>query len=190
MQWYDEILDIPDGFVDKCETYTKMLLNYTKTHNITALKNSHEVYENIVDAVYPLRYLKAKPKCVADIGSGAGFPGLLMALFMKDVEFYLYEPLKKKSAFLHLAKAELKCKNVHIKNQRIEDEKDMIYDLVVSRAVTKTELLLDLSKNITDEKTTYLLFKGSNLEDEKYKNFHHEIFEKGSRKYLFIKDVK
>lgn len=192
MSWYDEIsdLNLPDEFAKKCEAYSQLLMQYTKTHNITAFKNKEDILKNIADAVYPLRYIKTTPKYAADIGSGAGFPGLFLAMAMEDCHFSLYEPLKKKSAFLHWVLAKLQISNVSVKSIRVEDEKDKMYELITSRAVTKTQILVNLCENIYDENTTFLLYKGSQLDDEDYKQYKYKIYENNTRRYLFIKDIK
>ncbi len=176
-------------FEDKIQLYSSLLLQYSKIHNITALKTKEEIIDNIEDSIFPLRYLEFRFQNIADIGSGAGFPGLFLALKNPHVKVTLYEPLYKKSAFLNLAKVKLGLKNLHVKSIRVENEKDIIYDLIVSRAVTKTKTLLDLSKNISDQNTSFLLYKGSSVDEELDKNLNYEIYKKANRHYVIIKGV-
>lgn len=187
--WHEEIDDIslPKNFLDQAKIYSSMLIKYTKTHNITAFKSKYEIYKNIADSVYPIRYLDFTPKSIADIGSGAGFPGFHLALAFPDTEITLYEPIAKKSAFLHWAKAELGVMNVSIKSKRIENERDITYELIVSRAVTSTKTLLGLCENVRDEKTSFLLYKGSSVDKELDENEAYEIYSKEDRRYVFLK---
>lgn len=189
-QWQSEICDInlPLDFYEKEEIYTKMLLKYSKTHNITALKTKDEVYKNIIDSIYPIKFLNFDVTKMADIGSGAGFPGIHLALSLKECEVYLYEPIAKKSSFLHWVKAELKLKNVTIKSTRIENEKDIIFDFIVSRAVTQTKDLLGLCKNISDKDTHFLFYKGSNVKEELDKMQNYNLHVKDDRHYLFLRE--
>ncbi|NOX16492.1 MAG: 16S rRNA (guanine(527)-N(7))-methyltransferase RsmG, partial [Epsilonproteobacteria bacterium] len=94
----------PQNFSKNCETFTKLILNYNKIHNITGAKNKKQIEENIDDSIYPIRFFKKDIKKAIDVGSGAGFPGLILAMYLPDVHFTLFEPIKKKSSFLHLAK--------------------------------------------------------------------------------------
>ncbi len=177
-----------DEFVKKEKIYASMLLNYTKTHNITALKNENEVIENIKDSIYPFKYIDLNIKNVADIGSGAGFPAIHLALMYENINFTLYEPIKKKSAFLHLIRAKLGLLNIQIASKRAEYEKEKKYDLITSRAVTCTNSLLDICKNLVHEKSRFLLYKGSSVYDELKENIDFEIFQKNNRNYVYIKD--
>ncbi len=186
--WADLEFKLSDDFFQKCGTYVQVLLKYNKTHNITAFKSKDEILFNIHDSIYPLNFLEKKPKSIADIGSGAGFPGLFIALVLPESKVSLYEPLKKKSAFLHLAKSALKLKNVEIKSIRVEQEKQQKYDLIVSRAVTKTQLLLDISKNICSQDSSYLLYKGSRAKEELDEQIKAKIHTVGDRRYVFIKE--
>lgn len=190
--WHDDLDDmsLPENFIVQAEIYSSMLAKYTKTHNITAFKSKYEIYKNIVDSVYPIRYLDFSPKNIADIGSGAGFPGFHLALALPETNVTLYEPIAKKSAFLHWVKAELRVTNLSIKSKRIEDEKDTTYDLIVSRAVTQTKMLLNLCKNIKNQDSSFLLYKGSSVDEELDEELDFKIHTKGDRRYLFIKGEK
>lgn len=181
--------NLSDDFYEQEKIYTNMLLEYSKTHNITALKSKDEIYKNIHDSIYPIKFLDFNIKKMADIGSGAGFPGIHLALVLKDVEVYLYEPLKKKSSFLHWVKAELKLKNVTIKSSRIENEQDIVFNFIVSRAVTRTKDLLSLCKNISDKNTHFLFYKGSSVKEELEKMQNYALHVKDDRNYLILKDV-
>ncbi len=177
-----------DEFIKKEKIYTSMLLNYTKIHNITALKNEAQVVKNIKDSIYPFGLVDLHVNSVADIGSGAGFPGIHLALMYKDIEFTLYEPIKKKSAFLHLVRAKLGLSNVQVSSKRAEEELEKKYDLITSRAVTKIDALLAICKNLTHEKSRFLLYKGSSVKDELKLDLSYDIFTKNERNYVYIKD--
>lgn len=175
-------------FMEKEKIYTSMLLDYTKIHNITALKNQKEVIENIKDSIYPKKYINLDIKSVADVGSGAGFPAIHLALVLKHLHFTLYEPIKKKSAFLHLIRAKLGLSNVEISSKRVEFESEKKFDLITSRAVTNVDTLLKICKNITHENSHFLLYKGSSVELELSKDMSYDVHKKGDRRYIYIKD--
>jgi 16S rRNA (guanine527-N7)-methyltransferase len=129
-------------------------------------------------------------KSFADIGTGAGYPGLIIAIAKKDKEAYLIEPRAKRVAFLNIVKATLGLKNLTILQKRVEELEDLKVDLITSRAVTNTNLLLNLTQNIKKESSSYLFYKGSMLENElkeaKIKNY--KVVCKDDRNYLYIKE--
>lgn len=190
LSWRDDIsdLELAENFYEKIDTYASLLLQYTKTHNITALKTKDEVFENVVDSIYPVRYLNPKPLYIADIGSGAGFPAVPLSLAMPNSQITLYEPLVKKSAFLHWIKAKLELTNVVIKLKRIEEEEEK-YECIVSRAVTDIPTLLRLCSKCADAHTRFLLYKGSSVGGELSGEMRYEIYSRKNRNYVLLKDV-
>lgn len=170
------------------ETFITLLLHYNKTHNITGLKTKDEIKINIQDAIFPIKYLK-NIKTAIDVGTGAGFPGLILAMAMPQTFFYLVEPISKRSAFLHLVKAKCNLQNVKIINDRIENLKPFKVDLITSRAVTKTDLLIKLAHDFITPDTTLLFYKGESVEDELDKKFSYNIVKRDKRRYLFIKGI-
>ncbi len=182
-----------DEFLAKCEIFADTLLNYNKTHNISGAKSKEKVFDNIFDAVFPVKFLETdKIKKAIDVGTGAGFPGLLLAMYLPEIEFTLFEPILKKTAFLYLVKSKLELKNVTISNSRVEKSSFFEVDLITSRAVSSTKLLIDLTKNFIKKDTVMLLYKGSSIEQEleelrEIKNY--DIINNKKRKYLIIKDL-
>ncbi len=179
-------LEFEDEFFDKAMEFMELLLAYSKTHNITALKDKNSIAENILDSVYILKFIKFKNLQICDIGSGAGFPAIFLAMCLKDCKFDLFEPIAKKSSFLHLVKVKLKLDNICIKTQRIENQKDKKYDLVTSRAVSDTKILLKLCKNISLQNTQYLFYKGSSVLEELKGLKNYKLWNRADRNYLLL----
>ena len=177
----------PKDFIKKCKIFTELILKYNTVHNITGAKNKNQIGENIKDSIYPVKFVHAKLKNVIDAGSGAGFPGLILAMYLPDVHFTLFEPIKKKSSFLHLAKSTLNLKNVDIISQRVESVEAFKVDLICSRAVSKTSLLINICKNFIDKETTLLFYKGSSVDEELENLKDYQIYKRGNRNYLIIK---
>lgn len=176
-------------FHKKCEIFTALILKYNKIHNITGAKNKKQIVQNIQDSIYPIKFLHVKIKNAIDIGSGAGFPGLILAMALPDIKFSLFEPIKKKSSFLHLAKSALNLKNVDIISQRVEEVEAFPVDLICSRAVSKTEQLASICKNFISKDTTLLFYKGSSVDEELDKFKDYKIYNHGNRNYLIMKDL-
>lgn len=178
---------IADNFNKNCENFTKLILSYNKVHNITGAKDAQAIKANIEDSIYPIKYLPGGIKNAIDVGSGAGFPGLILAMALLDIHFTLFEPIKKKSSFLHLAKTTLNLQNVDIISQRVEKAEAFDADLICSRAVKKTDILMQICKNFISEKSILLFYKGSSVEEEIEDLANYKIYKNGNRNYLFVK---
>ncbi len=182
--------NLPENFWPKVEIFIELLLKYNQTHNITGAKNKEAAMKNVEDSIYPLNFLHVKTiQKAIDIGTGAGFPGLLLALALPETHFVLFEPIAKKSAFLHLAKSTLELKNVEVSTNRVEKVTPFKVDLISSRAVTNTKMLISLCKDFIDPQTLLLFYKGE-LVQEEIEGLHNcEIHQKGKRNYLIMKDI-
>jgi len=170
---------------EKLEKFTKELLRWNKTHKLTNY-NEEEIKEQIKDSLYPLEKIK-DAKTAIDIGTGAGFPGLILAIAMPQTKWYLVEPLKKRYSFLNYIKTILNLKNTQIVPKRLEEAEIEKADLITSRAVMPTKDILKIAKPYLKKDGTILLYKGSNVLDE-LEGIKASIISKGKRNYVFIKD--
>lgn len=178
-------INLPDDFFKNVQKYKEHLFKWNKIHNLTGAKNEATIDEFIYDAVYPVSFLP-KAKNLLDIGTGAGFPGMILAFGLPDVQVTLVEPLKKRVSFLQFIKADLGLNNVRVVNKKVQDMDKEIFDIVTSRAVTDTNMLLELSKEFRDEKSLLLFYKGEKVYDEVSKELKHKIIKKENRHYLLI----
>ncbi|OUR74780.1 16S rRNA (guanine(527)-N(7))-methyltransferase RsmG [Arcobacter sp. 31_11_sub10_T18] len=181
-------LEFENKFYRRCAQYTSLLQQWGKVHNLTAELQDEKIDTNILDSIYPLKFLNDF-KSFADIGTGAGYPGLLLAMARPDAQAVLIEPRRKRVAFLNFVKNALDLKNVEIICDRVENVKDRSFDLITSRAVTNTSLLMDLTKDISSAKTEFLFYKGSMLDSEIQDASlnNYEIINVKDRNYLYIK---
>jgi len=177
--------------MEQFKKYSQLLLQYNKIHRLSGAKNSAEVEANIEDSLYPQNFVDFNAfKHVVDIGTGAGFPGMILAIAFPHVHFTLVEPLMKRTAFLHLVKSTYDLKNVTIESARIEDVEAFDADLITSRAVAKTGFLLDLAQNFISNETQFLFYKGEGVFDEVDDTMDYEIIPREKRNYLYIKGLK
>ena len=184
-------LDFDTLFYERCEKFIDLLQDWGRTHNFTSPKalGRAEIEANIIDSVYPLRFLNHFDS-FADIGTGAGYPGMLLAIARPDAKCALIEPKAKRVAFLNFVKNILKLENVEVIHNRAQDVAPRTFDLISSRAVTNTSLLLSITGNLSSRDTEYLFFKGSLCEQEvdEAKLANYEIHSVGDfRNYLYIK---
>ncbi|MDN5088103.1 16S rRNA (guanine(527)-N(7))-methyltransferase RsmG [Aliarcobacter butzleri] len=183
-------LKFEDKFYEDCEVFVKLLQQWGTIHNLSGRLTRDNIYENILDSLYPLTFIQ-KYESFADIGTGAGYPGLILAIALRDTKAYLIEPRIKRVSFLNFVKATLKLDNLVVLCNRVEEVKDLQVDLITSRAVTNTSLLLDITKNIKKPNSSYLFYKGSMLESEleNAKVNNYKIVNKKDRNYLYIKGL-
>jgi 16S rRNA (guanine527-N7)-methyltransferase len=178
-------LELPDNFFYNIQKYKEHLFKWNKIHNLTGAKDEETIDEFIYDAIYPISFLP-KVKTLMDIGTGAGFPGMILALGLPDTQVTLVEPLTKRASFLQFIKADLGLKNVTVVKKRVEEMQSEVFDIITSRAVTDTNMLLDLSRNFRDENSKLLFYKGENVYDEVDKTLKHKIIKTKNRHYLLI----
>lgn len=178
-------IKLPDNFFYNIQKYKEHLFKWNKIHNMTGAKDENSIDEFIYDAVFPVSFLP-KANTLLDIGTGAGFPGMILALALPDTKVTLVEPLTKRASFLQFIKADLGLENVRVIKKRVEEMEDEIFDIVTSRAVTDTQMLLNLSKNFRDENSKLLFYKGQRVYDEIDESIKHKIIKTKNRHYLLI----
>ena len=185
----NERIILEEEIIVKLENFASLLNEWNQIHNLTGAKTIDAIYVNIVDSLYPLTFIE-RPKTLLDVGTGAGFPGLVLAIALPHTEVVLAEPLKKRVSFLKYAAIDLELGNVSVEAKRVEKVVHEPFEMISSRAVTNTKLLLDLTKEISDNKTEYLFYKGSRVFDEVSDVQHqldYDIVQKNQRNYLYIK---
>ena len=184
-----EEITLKEEIIIRLESFASLLHEWNQIHNLTGAKSIDAIYVNIIDSLYPLTFI-SEPKMLLDVGTGAGFPGLILAIALPNTAVVLAEPLKKRVSFLKYAAIDLSLGNVSVEGKRVEHITHDAFDLITSRAVTNTKLLLELTQNISNEKTQYLFYKGSRVFDEVADVQHqlkYDIVQKNQRNYLYIK---
>ena len=183
-----ENINLPDNFFYNVQKYKEHLHKWNKIHNLTGARDNDTLDNFIYDAVFPVSFLP-KVKTLMDIGTGAGFPGMILAFALPNTQVTLVEPLVKRASFLQFIKADLGLGNVTVIKKRVEQMDPQIFELITSRAVTDTKMLLKLSENFRDEKTKFLFYKGEKVFDEVrdgVKDMKHKIIERQNRHYLLL----
>ncbi len=151
--------------LDKCTRLAQLLVTANKRVNLTAITDPREVaLKHLVDSLAPLPHVPQGAR-VADIGSGAGFPGLVMAIFRPDMELASVEAVRKKSSFQRHAVLELGLTNVKTYNIRAEKwseqgEKAVFFNMVVCRALAGLDTILDWASPMLNPGGIILAMKG------------------------------
>lgn len=163
--------------INKYETYLNELRKWNNSTRLVQEKTLDDYWNrHILDSIQLIPFLRQYHKII-DIGTGAGFPG--MALAISGIEnISLCESMLRKCVFLNEIKR-LTHTNVNIINKRVEDIDLQSYDLILSRAMTEIFDLLNLFKNVSREThVRFLLHKGKNYQNELIKaqnDFHFKF---------------
>lgn len=161
-----------DKFLKNNEIIEKKLAYFYNMHincqiNLTAIKERNEFYlKHYYDSIYYFQEYGAPCGTLADIGSGGGFPGIVLGIFYPEVEITLIESIGKKCRFLEQAVKELELSNIKVRNTRVENIKDEKYDIITARGVSTVKELLNNTKNISHSNTKWIMYKGEKLESE------------------------
>tara|TARA_B100001057_G_scaffold492259_1_gene584323 strand:+ start:524 stop:1189 length:666 start_codon:yes stop_codon:yes gene_type:complete len=158
------------------DEYEKILKEWQKRFNLIGNSTVNKIWSrHFLDSALAYEGLKSllveknkKSFSLIDVGTGAGFPGLVIALLFAETkinsDIYLIESNQKKIKFLNAVIKSLNLR-VTVINNRVENE-NVKYDYIVSRAFAPLEKLLKLIQNIYDQKTTLILFKGKTWKKE------------------------
>lgn len=147
--------------------YFELIAEYNKVMNLTGIDDYEGVYlKHFYDSLTVADKIAAiEPKSIADVGSGAGFPGIVLAIYFPEIEFTLIEPLTKRVKFLQVVVDELELENVELLNERVEDI-DRKFDIVTSRAVARLNILLELCAPVCEIGGYVLTLKGPKVTEE------------------------
>lgn len=153
--------------LDQFQQYYLLIAKYNKVMNLTGIDDEAGVYlKHFYDCLTICEQIdQYKPTTIADVGSGAGFPGIVLAIYYPDIQFTLIEPLTKRINFLQVVVDELKITNVELVNKRVEDIEEK-YQLVTSRAVARLPILLELCAPICQVDGYVIALKGPKVIEE------------------------
>jgi 16S rRNA (guanine527-N7)-methyltransferase len=184
-------IEVSEVQLHQLETFTVLLQEWNKIHNLTGAKHLKDIYPNIVDALFPCTFIK-EPTSILDVGTGAGFPGMMLAIAYPNIKTVLCEPRNKRASFLKYVAMELGLSNVVVVKKRVEAYDHEPFGLISSRAVTDTKMLLELTEHLQSVHTHYLFYKGEQVFSELEavsETLMYDIIEKNQRNYLYIKGV-
>ena len=154
---------------EQLEEYYKVLVEENKKYNLTSLTTLEDVYlKHFYDSLTLYKIIKLNNESICDIGTGAGFPGLVLKIVFPNLKVTLVESNKKKCNFLNIVKEKLNLDNLIIINARAEDYSKTnreIFDIVTSRAVAPLKHLLEYSIPLVKVNGHYIAMK-SNIDNE------------------------
>lgn len=153
------------------EKMVNLLQQWQNKFNLVSRNSLADVWtRHIADSAGLFKYLPAEVDSVYDLGSGAGFPGLVLAIMAKEIypsaKFTLIESITKKTLYLNAVKDALMLDNVCIINARAEDLTLPPADVVTARAVASLDKLLNCVFKLTSRQTKLIFPKGKTYQDE------------------------
>lgn len=164
-------LDLSNDILNNLEIYADFLLDYNEHTNLTAIKTKEEVYlKHFYDSLTLTKLVSFTNEKLLDVGTGAGFPGLVLAIVFSNLEITLLDSNNKKTTFLQECVKKLSLSNVTIVNSRAEDYTKIHreeYDYVTSRAVAELRILLELNIPALKVHGKFLVMKGKTEEEIK-----------------------
>lgn len=174
--------DLPnrDLLVHKAAKHLRLIAEANEYMNLTRITSAEEAaIKHVYDCVAPWRCF-AGARRIMDAGTGAGFPGVPLAIVLPDARFSLVESIQKKARFVDSAADTLDLHNVHVFPERAEQVAlSQKPDIITARAVAPLGRILDLFHKSLRNGTRLLLYKGPDVEQEleeaDQERFHAEV---------------
>lgn len=161
-------LKLDDDQLKRFEEYKDLLKAANQTMNLTAITDDEGIYEkHFYDCLLSIKYFDYKGS-LCDVGSGAGFPGIVLKIAYPDLSVTLLEPLQKRCRFLKMVIDKLGLKGICVKNMRAEDDSEdrERFDIVSARAVKSLDILSELCIPLLKVDGHFVILKGSSGRDE------------------------
>ena len=159
-------LNFSDHSIEKLKKFTNLVLKENKNFNLIAKSTENQIWHrHILDSAQLVKFIDFNLKSIADLGTGAGFPGLVIEIFNKNKDFHvkLYEKSPVKRRFLKGVIKKL-CLNAEVLGN-IKDEV-LDSDIIVCRAFKKLEQVIQVSREIAQNPHKLMILKGQNAQKE------------------------
>ena len=179
-----KIPNLSSGEVKNIRLFINEALLFNNKHNIFVREGFDDVLnKDIIDCIPLIKKIKNNTK-ILDLGSGGGFPGILIAILKANCEIHLVEKTQKKAYFLKKMKDMLKLKNTEVINKKLLSKNNIgFYDVITARAFSSTQNIIEITQNNIKTGSRYLLLKGR---EEKIKEELHSV-DTNKYKYEIIK---
>jgi len=182
--------------IEKLEIYLATLKKWNKVYNLTAINEDSEIItKHFFDSLSVNGFIQNSQR-ILDVGTGAGFPGLILALFNPDKSFVLVDGVSKKISFLQEMIGKLNLKNVMALHIKVEEYKvTEQFDIIISRAFAEIKKMIKLTKHLIKVNGKFIAMKGpdvmNELDDLNLPFVNYDVmvpFLQGTRKIIEIKN--
>lgn len=159
-------LELTESQCEQLLAYHALMIKWNKAYNLTAIRDPREmISRHIVDSLAILPFIKGQR--IIDVGTGAGLPGVVLAIMFPEKELVLLDSNGKKTRFLVQVKAQLGLDNMQVENCRVESyEPGQGFDIVTSRAFASLQDMLTWTGQLVSRDGCFLAMKGLNPLDE------------------------
>ena len=184
-----ELMDISlsDYQVDQLLAYHKLIEKWNQVYNLSAIRDPIEsIKKHFLDSLSIVNFIQ--PGLLLDVGSGAGLPGIVIAIMKPKTKVFTIDSVGKKCRFMQTVKTELSLENLTIVNNRVENfNYEEPFQQIVSRAFSSGVDTIEKTRHLISSNGRYLLMKGDNIEQENLQNFSSIIH---SLKVPFVSDKR
>ena len=183
-------LNYSEKNISDIKIFINELIKANRKHNFIAKSTENDIWHrHILDSAQLVKFIDFSKGSLSDLGSGAGFPGLILALFNKNKGFHvkLYEKSTVKRAFLRGLSDKLSLK-VEIRGNVYDEYIDTEY--IVCRAFKKLETVIQVSREIAKKSHKLIILKGQNAQEDLKKAFNKEKYDYKFENSITNKDSK
>ena len=172
-----ELMSIPisESQVQQLLIYHSLILKWNKVYNLSAIRDPLEsIKKHFLDSLSILNFIK--PGLLLDVGSGAGLPGIVIAIMKPKTKVFVIDSIGKKCRFMQTVKTELSLENLIVINSRVESfESEESFSQITTRAFADVSKTIELTKHLISNKGRYLLMKGDNFNEENIENINAQL---------------
>lgn len=171
-------LKLSDQMIDQLMTYLNLVEKWNRVYNLTAIRERDEMIKlHFLDSLSILKHMLVKN--ILDVGSGAGFPGIVLAITKPELKVTVMDSVNKKTTFMQQVKSELSLTNLDVLNSRVEDyQPTTLFEAVTSRAFSNLKNMMSLTQHTLQKEGVWLAMKSKDVREEL------EAFEKNQ--YILI----
>ena len=183
-------LNFSDESIIKLQKFSDLVLRENKKYNLIAKSTEKTIWtRHILDSAQLVKFIDFNAKSLADLGSGAGLPGIVIDIFNKNKSFHvkLYEKSPVKRAFLEKVKAELNLTSQVLGN--VNDE-NLDAEIIVCRAFKKLDKVIQVSREIAKKPHKLIVLKGQNAQEDLNKTFKTKKYSYRLEESMTEKDSK
>jgi len=162
----DHPFSFTDNQIELFLDYLALLIKWNKAYNLTAIRDPFEMLTlHLLDSLSILPFVTKGP--VIDVGTGAGLPGIPLAIAKPDIDFTLLDSNGKKVRFLREVKRQLKLPNIFpIQNRAEAENPSQVFKVITTRAFADLNKMWQLTKQLGNEQSLYFAMKGQIPETE------------------------
>lgn len=159
-------LKLFDQVIDQLMTYLDLVEKWNRVYNLTAIRERDEMIKlHFLDSLSILKNVHVKN--ILDVGSGAGFPGIVLAITQPELKVTVMDSVNKKTTFMQQVKSELSLTNLDVVNSRVEDyQPTTLFEAVTSRAFSNLKNMMSLTQHTLKKEGVWLAMKSKDVKQE------------------------